>query len=158
MPNCVAIPRNVAVSPFHRLTVSPSHRLTVSPFHRFPSHRRHECQIELRKIIIYMLTISYTYRMLQRHDRSLRAKTERLFLLGIEQCRICQNRETINLWRRYCLELNESITILSGDDVLALPHETYARSIERGKCNRTIQYQRMEKRPQCRAAYRTSAL
>ena len=60
MPNCVAIPRNVAVSPYHRLTVSPSHRLTVSPFHRFPSHRRHECQIELRKIIIYMLTISYS--------------------------------------------------------------------------------------------------
>ena len=70
-----------------------------------------------------MLTISYTYRMFQRHDRSLRAKTERLFLLGIEQCRICQNRETINLWRRYCLEVNESITILSGADVLALPHE-----------------------------------
>ena len=99
-----------------------------------------------------------TYHMLQRHDRSLRAKTERLFPLGIEQCRICQNRETINLWRRYCLEVNESITILSGDDVLALPHETYARSIERGTCPRTIQYQRMEKRPQCRAAYRTSAL
>ena len=105
-----------------------------------------------------MLTISYTYRMLQRHDRSLRAKTERLFPLGIEQCRTSQNRETINLWRRYCLEVNESITILSGDDVLALPHETYARSIERGTCPRVVQYQRMEKRPQCRAAYRTSAL
>ena len=94
-----------------------------------------------------MLTISYIYRMLQRHDRSLRAKTERLFPLGIEQCRICQNRETINLWRRYCLEVNESITILSGDDVLALPHETYARSIERATCPRTIQYQQMEQPP-----------
>ena len=93
-----------------------------------------------------MLTISYTYRMLQRHDRSLRAKTERLFPLGIEQCRTSQNRETINLWRGYCLEVNESITILSGDDVLALPHETYARSIERGTCPRTIQYQQMEKK------------
>ena len=92
-----------------------------------------------------MLTISSTYRMLQRHDRSLRAKTERLFLVGIAQFRICQNRETTNLWRGYCLEVNESITILSGDDVLALPHETYARSFERGTCPRTIQYQRMEK-------------
>ena len=85
--------------------------------------------------------------MLQRHDRSLRAKTERLFPLGIEQCRICQNRETRNLWRRYCLQVNESITILSRDDVLALPHETYARSIERATCPRTIKYQQMEQPP-----------
>ena len=80
----------------------------------------------------------------QQPPRDLR--TERLFLFGIEQCRICQNRETINLWRRYCLELNESITTLSGDDVLALPHETSARSSERGICLRKIQYQREEKK------------